>query len=100
MASFQIDQPLRLVSRSRSERWVGGVCGGVGRARRIHPAWIRAAFVIGGLIAGVAFARLCGLLADIPAEGEEPGVHSSGWLVALAKACATCLAGPCCASSS
>jgi phage shock protein PspC (stress-responsive transcriptional regulator) len=91
MATFEIEQPLRLVSRSRSERWLGGVCAGLGRARGIHPAWIRAAFVIGGLIAGVGLLAYLACWLIIPAEGEEPGVRPSGWLVALAKACATCL---------
>jgi phage shock protein PspC (stress-responsive transcriptional regulator) len=91
MATFQIEQPLRLVSRSRSERWLGGVCAGLGRARGIHPAWIRAVFVLGGLIAGVGLLAYLACWLIIPVEGEEPGVRSSGWLVALAKACATCL---------
>jgi phage shock protein PspC (stress-responsive transcriptional regulator) len=91
MATFQIEQPLRPVSRSRSERWLGGVCAGLGRARGIHPAWIRAAFAIAALIAGVGLLAYLACWLIIPAEGEEPGVRSSGWLVALAKACATCL---------
>src|SRR5437660_1617193 len=91
MASFQNEQPVRLVSRSRSERWLAGVCAGLGRARGIHPAWIRAAFVIGGLIAGVGLLAYLACWLIIPAEGEELGPRSSGWLVALAKACATCL---------
>jgi phage shock protein PspC (stress-responsive transcriptional regulator) len=91
MATFQIEQPLKLVSRSREGRWLGGVCAGLGRARGIHPAWIRAAFAIGGLIAGVGLLAYLACWLIIPGEGEELGAHSSGWLVALAKACATCL---------
>jgi phage shock protein PspC (stress-responsive transcriptional regulator) len=91
MATFQIEQPLRLVSRSRNERWLGGVCGGLARAREINPAWIRGAFVIGGLIAGVGVLAYLACWLIIPAEGEAPGERSAGWLVALAKACATCL---------
>ncbi|MGN6872233.1 MAG: PspC domain-containing protein [Solirubrobacteraceae bacterium] len=91
MATFQIEQPLRLVSRSRNGRWLGGVCAGLARARGIHPAWIRAAFVVGGLIGGVGLLAYLACWLIIPLEGEEVGDRSSGWLVALAKACATCL---------
>jgi phage shock protein PspC (stress-responsive transcriptional regulator) len=91
MATFRIEQPLTLVSRPHSGRWLGGVCAGLGRARGIHPAWIRAGFVIGGLIAGVGLLAYLACWLIIPVEGEEPGVGSSGWLVALAKACAACL---------
>jgi phage shock protein PspC (stress-responsive transcriptional regulator) len=91
MATFRIDQPLSLVSRSRSGRRLGGVCAGIGRARGIHPAWIRAAFIIGGLIGGVGMLAYLACWLIIPAEDEEPGEGSSGWLVGLAKACAACL---------
>ncbi|HET6867104.1 MAG TPA: PspC domain-containing protein [Solirubrobacteraceae bacterium] len=91
MATFQIEQPLRLVSRSRDGRWLGGVCAGLGRARGIHPAWIRAAFVAGGLIAGIGVLVYLSCWLIIPQEGEQPGDGSSGWLVGLAKACGACL---------
>ena len=89
MATFQIEQPPRLVSRSRDGRWLGGVCAGLAQARGIHPAWIRAAFGTGGLIAGVGVLAYLACWLIIPAEGEAPGELSSGWLVTLAKACAT-----------
>ena len=91
MATFQIEQPLRLVSRARDGRRLGGVCAGIGRARGLHPAWIRAGFVTAALIGGVGVLAYLACWLIIPAEGEEPGELSSGWLVALAKACATCL---------
>lgn len=91
MATFPIDPPLRLVSRSRSDRWLGGVCGGLARGRGIHPAWIRTAFLLGALVAGIGVLAYLACWLIIPQEGEEPGETSSGWLVGLAKACATCL---------
>jgi phage shock protein PspC (stress-responsive transcriptional regulator) len=91
MATFQIEQPFRLVSRSREGRWLGGVCAGLGQARGIHPAWIRGAFAIGALIGGVGVLAYLACWLIIPVEGEAAGEQSSGWLVALAKACATCL---------
>jgi phage shock protein PspC (stress-responsive transcriptional regulator) len=91
MATLRIEQPLRLPSRSRDGSWLGGVCAGLARGRGIHPAWIRAAFVIGGLIAGVGLLAYVACWLIIPGEGEDLGARSSGWLVALAKACATCV---------
>ncbi len=91
MTTFPTEQPLGLLFRSRSDRWLGGVCGGLARGRGIHPAWIRAAFVVGGLIAGVGMLVYLACWLIIPQEGEAPGEGSSGWLVPLAKACATCL---------
>jgi phage shock protein PspC (stress-responsive transcriptional regulator) len=91
MATFEIEQPLRLVSRSRDDRWLGGVCAGLGRARGIHPAWIRAAFFLGALIGGIGALVYLACWLIIPQEGEAPGEGSSSWLVGLAKACATCL---------
>lgn len=91
MATFRIEQPLRLPSRSREGRWLGGVCAGLGRARGIHPAWIRVAFVIGGLFAGVGLLAYLACWLIIPQEGEELGERSSNWLVGLAKACGACL---------
>ncbi len=90
MATFRIDPPPPMVSRSR-DGWFGGVCAGLGRARGIHPAWIRAAFVVGGLIAGAGVLVYLACWLIIPQDGEEPGASSSRWLVTLAKACATCL---------
>jgi phage shock protein PspC (stress-responsive transcriptional regulator) len=91
MATFHIEQPLRPLSRSRTDRWLGGVCGGLARGRGVHPGWVRAAFVAGALVAGVGVLVYLACWLIIPQEGEAPGEGSSGWLVALAKACATCL---------
>lgn len=91
MATFQIEQPLRLVSRTRDGRWLGGVCAGLGRARGIDPAWIRLAFAIGALIVGIGVLAYLACWLIIPAEDEAPDARSSRWLVALAKGCATCL---------
>ena len=91
MATFHIEQPLRPLSRSRTDRWLGGVCGGLARGRGVHPGWVRAAFVAGALVAGVGVLVYLACWLIIPQEGEAPGEGSSGWLVALARACAACL---------
>jgi phage shock protein PspC (stress-responsive transcriptional regulator) len=90
MTTFQIEQPLRLVSRSRHGRWLGGVCAGLARARGIHPGWIRVGFAAGGLVGGIGVLVYLACWLIIPLEGEAAGARSSGWLVGLAKACATC----------
>lgn len=79
------------VSRSRDGKWLAGVCAGLARARGISPAPIRAAFVVGGLIGGLGILVYLACWLIIPQQGEQPGDLSSGWLVAVAKACAACL---------
>ncbi len=85
------NSPERPLSRSRDGKWLTGVCAGLARGAGISPAWIRAAFVAGALIGGlgVLVYLVCSLI--IPQEGEQPGDLSSGWIVALAKACAACV---------
>ena len=67
-------------------RWLGGVCVGVARDRAVPAAWVRLAFVVGGLLGGLgAFVYVaCWLI--IPRDGEQPGDPSSGWLVMGAQA--------------
>ena len=79
------------LSRSRDGKWLAGVCAGLARARGISAAPIRAGFVIGALIGGlgVLVYLVCWLI--IPEQGEQPGDLSSGWIVAVAKACAACV---------
>jgi phage shock protein PspC (stress-responsive transcriptional regulator) len=92
MATFPTEQPFRLLSRRRRGRWLGGVCVGLGGALRIHPAWIRAAFVLGALLAGAGILVYVAGWLILPDDGEQPGDESSRWLVRAAKACAACLA--------
>ena len=91
MATFPTDQPLKVLSRSRDDRWLGGVCAGLARDRGVHPAWIRLAFVLAALIGGIGVLVYLAFCLIVPQEGEQPGDASSGWLVGLAKACAACL---------
>jgi len=83
--------PIRPLSRSRDGKWLTGVCAGLARGAGIQPAWIRAAFVIGALIGGLGVLVYLACSLIIPLEGEQPGDLSSGWIVALAKACAACV---------
>ena len=45
----------RRFARSRSDRLLGGVCGGIGEAFGIDPTLVRIAFVIALIAAGGAF---------------------------------------------
>jgi phage shock protein PspC (stress-responsive transcriptional regulator) len=91
VATFPTEQPLKVLSRSRSDRWLGGVCAGLARERAIHPAWVRAAFVLGALIGGVGILVYLACWMIVPQEGGQPGDASPGWLVGLAGTCAVCL---------
>ena len=52
-------RPLR---RSRRDRWIAGVCGGLGEFFGLSPAWFRAGFVIASIPGGVPGILLYGLL--------------------------------------
>ena len=91
MATFPEDPPLRTLSRSRGSRWLGGVCAGLARGLGIRPGWIRAAFVLGALVAGAGILVYLACWLIIPEEGEQPGDPSSRWLVGAARVCAVCL---------
>jgi phage shock protein C len=43
-------QPLR---RSRTDRWLAGICGGLGEFYGINPLWFRLAFLIALIPGGV-----------------------------------------------
>jgi phage shock protein PspC (stress-responsive transcriptional regulator) len=63
--------------RSRSDRVIAGVCGGLGRYFKVDPVWFRIAFVV--LLFGGGSGFLIYLIAwlVIPEEGESeaPGTH-------------------------
>jgi phage shock protein PspC (stress-responsive transcriptional regulator) len=84
-------KPTGPLSRSEAGRWLGGVCAGLARGLGIHPAWIRAAFIVltplGGL--GALGYLACWLI--IPQEGEQAGELGPSWIVTLARACAVCI---------
>lgn len=88
ISGFPRANRVRPLSRSRDGKWLTGVCAGLARGADISPAWIRAAFVIGALIGGLGVLVYLACSLIIPQEGEQPGDLSSGWIVALAKACA------------
>jgi phage shock protein PspC (stress-responsive transcriptional regulator) len=84
-------KPMRPLTRSESGRWLGGVCTGLARGRRSHPAWIRAAFVASALVGGLGVLVYLACWLIIPQEGEQEGELGSSWVVVLAQACAVCV---------
>ena len=67
--------PQRAVRRSRSERVIAGVCGGLGRHLGIDPVLLRAAFVILALANGLGVIAYVICWVAIPEEGpDEPSV--------------------------
>lgn len=56
--------------RSREDRMLGGVCGGIGEYLRIDPDWVRVYFVLLTLVVGVGWVLYLILWAALPYEGE------------------------------
>jgi phage shock protein C len=69
------DSGQRVVRRSRSERVVAGVCGGVGRYLGVDPVLLRIAFIILALANGLGVVAYVVAWVAIPEErpGQPPG---------------------------
>lgn len=70
----QPEQP-RVLRRSRDERVIGGVCGGLGRYLGVDPVLLRIAFVVLAIAAGsgVLLYVVSWILIPEQREGEELG---------------------------
>lgn len=66
----------RLLRRSRGDRVIAGVCGGIGAYLGVDPVLIRIAFVVLALAGGGGF--LLYLIAWIVMPEEQPGQRVSG----------------------
>ena len=62
------------LTRSRTERWVGGVCGGIGEYFNLDPTIIRILFVLLALIVGGGLLIYLILWLIIPQEPEMTDV--------------------------
>jgi phage shock protein C len=60
--------------RSRTERWLAGVCGGLGNYFGVDPTLVRVIFVILSLTFGSGFLIYLVLWLIIPNEPEATGV--------------------------
>ena len=63
------DEPKRLY-RSKDDRWLAGICGGIGAYFGLDPTLIRVLFVLFGLAVGGGFLLYILLWIIIPPEPE------------------------------
>src|SRR5262249_59418711 len=64
------------LQRSRSDRMLAGVCGGLARYFGIHPAFYRIGFVVLGLVGGAGILIYLAAALVIPDEGKQDSIAS------------------------
>ena len=75
MSEHTVEQPaVRRLERSRSDRMLAGVCGGLARYFDIHPAFYRVGFVVLTLIGGAGILIYIAAALVIPSEGEQDSI--------------------------
>ncbi len=67
---------MKRLYRSKSERMIAGVCGGIAEYFFIDPVIVRAAFVLLGLMNGIGVILYIALAIITPEEGEREGTVS------------------------
>ena len=78
MSEHSVEQPaLKRLERSRSDRMLAGVCGGLARYFGIHPAFYRVGFVVLALIGGAGILIYLAAALVIPDEGKEDSIASA-----------------------
>jgi phage shock protein PspC (stress-responsive transcriptional regulator) len=65
------------LERSRSDRMVAGVCGGLARYFDIHPAFYRVGFVVLTLLGGAGILIYAAAALVMPDEGKEDSIASA-----------------------
>src|SRR5437763_1077495 len=65
------------LERSRSDRMVAGVCGGLARYFDIHPAFYRVGFVVLTLLGGAGILIYAATALVMPDEGKEDSIASA-----------------------
>jgi phage shock protein PspC (stress-responsive transcriptional regulator) len=78
MSEHTAEQPaVKRLERSRSDRMLAGVCGGLARYFGIHPAFYRVGFVVLTLIGGAGILIYLAAALVIPDEGEADSIASA-----------------------
>jgi phage shock protein PspC (stress-responsive transcriptional regulator) len=78
MDETTVEQPaVKRLERSRSDRMLAGVCGGLARYFDIHPAFYRVGFVVLTLIGGAGILIYIAAALVIPDEGEADSIASA-----------------------
>jgi phage shock protein PspC (stress-responsive transcriptional regulator) len=75
MSEHTVEQPtVRRLERSRSDRMLAGVSGGLARYFDMHPAFFRVGFVVLTLIGGAGIVIYLAAALVIPDEGREDSI--------------------------
>jgi len=74
MSETAVQTDPKRLDRSRSDRMVAGVCGGLARYFGIHPAFYRVGFVVLTLLGGAGVLIYAAAALVIPDEGREDSV--------------------------
>src|SRR5262245_13271095 len=78
MSEHTVEGPtVKRLERSRDDRILAGVCGGLARYFGIHPAFYRVGFVVLGLIGGAGILIYFAAALVIPDEGKQDSVASA-----------------------
>lgn len=62
----------RRMTRSRSDKFVGGVAGGLGAHFSVDPVLFRVGFAVATLFSGAGLVAYLVMLAVVPVEDAEP----------------------------
>jgi phage shock protein PspC (stress-responsive transcriptional regulator) len=76
-ASPPSDPGPRRLTRSSSDRIIGGVCGGLGRYFGVDATLVRIAFVVLTMLAGSGLVVYAAALVLVPSDGEVPATPTS-----------------------
>jgi phage shock protein PspC (stress-responsive transcriptional regulator) len=71
------NEAAKRLQRSRSDRMVAGVCGGLARYFEIHPAFYRVGFVVLTLLGGAGILIYAAAALVIPDEGKEDSIATA-----------------------
>src|SRR5215831_573049 len=78
MSEHTVEQPaVKRLERSRSDRMLAGVCGGLARYFDINPAFYRVGFVVLTLLGGAGLIVYVTAALVIPDEGEQDSIASA-----------------------
>jgi len=78
MSEHSAEQPaVQRLERSRADRMLAGVCGGLARYFGIHPAFYRVGFVVLALIGGAGILIYLAAALVIPDEGNEDSIATA-----------------------
>jgi phage shock protein PspC (stress-responsive transcriptional regulator) len=77
MSEHTVESSAKRLERSRSDRMVAGVCGGLARYFDIHPAFYRVGFVVLTLLGGAGILIYAAAALVMPDEGKEDSVATA-----------------------